>query len=148
MWLGHFDVRPDEHNHVPPHDPAARRSRASVEQPEDLVEIALLESERDPPALQFVISDGKTASEAVTASPRYRRRGLTMDVRCLLVGRGKMGGALLDGRLAAGASIRWSWRSRRRIPAIGAAGQRIVRCAGVSRIPPVEPHVVVLAVKP
>jgi hypothetical protein len=32
------------------------------------VEIALMESERYYPAFQFVISGGKTASEAVTAS--------------------------------------------------------------------------------
>ena len=42
--------------------------RASVEQMEDLVEIALMECERYYPAFQFVIRGGKTASEAVTAA--------------------------------------------------------------------------------
>ena len=41
---------------------------ASVEQLEDLVDIALTECERFYPAFQFVTWGGKTASEAVTAS--------------------------------------------------------------------------------
>ena len=40
----------------------------SVEQMEDLVEVALGESERFFPAFQFVIWGGKTAEEAVAAS--------------------------------------------------------------------------------
>jgi hypothetical protein len=42
--------------------------RASVEQVEDLVDIALSECERFYPAFQFVIWGGKTASEAVSAA--------------------------------------------------------------------------------
>ena len=40
----------------------------SVEQMEDLVEVALGESERFFPAFQFVIWGGKTAEEAVASS--------------------------------------------------------------------------------
>jgi hypothetical protein len=69
MWVGHFDVCPDEHTPMFRHTILLRGApRASVEQLEDLVEIALMESERYYPAFQFVISGGKTASEAVTAS--------------------------------------------------------------------------------
>ena len=69
MWLGHFDICPDEHTPMFRHTILLRGApRASVEQLEDLVEIALMESERYYPAFQFVISGGKTASEAVTAS--------------------------------------------------------------------------------
>jgi pyrroline-5-carboxylate reductase len=74
-----------------------------------------------------------------------------MGCSLLLVGCGKMGGALLDGWLAA--------RTVDQVVVVepqgafpaesGSAGQKIVRCAGVSRIPPgFEPDVVVLAVKP
>jgi pyrroline-5-carboxylate reductase len=74
-----------------------------------------------------------------------------MGCSLLLVGCGKMGGALLDGWLAA--------RTVNQVVVVepqgafptdtGSGGQRIVRCAGVSRIPPgFEPDVVVLAVKP
>lgn len=74
-----------------------------------------------------------------------------MGCSLLLVGCGKMGGALLDGWLAA--------RSVDQVVVvepqgafptdIGSLGQRIVRCAGVSRIPSgFDPDVVVLAVKP
>ncbi len=41
---------------------------ASVEQLEDLVEIALSECERFYPAFQFVIWGGKTPAEAVSAA--------------------------------------------------------------------------------
>jgi hypothetical protein len=69
MWLGHFDICPDEHTPMFRHTSLLRGApRASVEQMEDLVEIALMECERFYPAFQFVISGGKTASEAVTAS--------------------------------------------------------------------------------
>jgi pyrroline-5-carboxylate reductase len=74
-----------------------------------------------------------------------------MGCSLLLVGCGKMGGALLDGWLAA--------RTVDQVVVVEPQGafltdtasgeQRIVRCAGVSRIPPgFEPDVVVLAVKP
>ncbi|QQP90482.1 YbjN domain-containing protein [Skermanella rosea] len=69
MWLGHFDVCPDEHTPMFRHTTLLRGApRASVEQMEDLVEIALMECERFYPAFQFVISGGKSASEAVTAA--------------------------------------------------------------------------------
>ncbi|GEO39001.1 pyrroline-5-carboxylate reductase [Skermanella aerolata] len=69
----------------------------------------------------------------------------------LLVGCGKMGGALLDGWLAARTVDHVVVvEPQGAFPAdAGAAGQRIVRCAGVSRIPPgFDPDVVVIAVKP
>ncbi|UEM22026.1 YbjN domain-containing protein [Skermanella mucosa] len=69
MWLGHFDVCPDEHTPMFRHTTLLRGApRASIEQMEDLVEIALMECERFYPAFQFVISGGKSASEAVTAA--------------------------------------------------------------------------------
>ena len=74
-----------------------------------------------------------------------------MGCSLLLVGCGKMGGALLDGWLAARTVDQVVVvEPQGAFPAeTGSAGQRIVRCAGVSRIPPgFEPDVVVLAVKP
>ncbi|MDR3514622.1 MAG: YbjN domain-containing protein [Azospirillaceae bacterium] len=69
MWLGHFDICLDEHTPMFRHTVLLRGARgASVEQMEDLVEIALSECERYYPAFQFVIWGGKTAAEAVTAA--------------------------------------------------------------------------------
>lgn len=69
MWLGHFDVCPDEQTPLFRQTVLLRGSRgASVEQLEDLVDIALSECERFYPAFQFVIWGGKTAQEAVTAA--------------------------------------------------------------------------------
>jgi len=69
MWLGHFDICPDENTPMFRHTTLLRGApRASVEQLEDLVEIALMECERYYPAFQFVIRGGKSASEAVTAA--------------------------------------------------------------------------------
>jgi hypothetical protein len=69
MWLGHFDVCSDEHTPMFRQTTLLRGSRgASVEQLEDLVEIALSECERFYPAFQFVIWGGKTPAEAVSAA--------------------------------------------------------------------------------
>ncbi|WP_114394285.1 YbjN domain-containing protein [Oleisolibacter albus] len=69
MWLGHFDVDPDECTPMFRQTTLLRGARAaSVEQLEDLVDIALSECERYYPAFQFVIWGGKTAQEAVTAA--------------------------------------------------------------------------------
>ena len=69
MWLGHFDVCSEEHTPMFRQTTLLRGSRgASVEQLEDLVEIALSECERFYPAFQFVIWGGKTPAEAVSAA--------------------------------------------------------------------------------
>lgn len=69
MWLGHFDVCTDEHTPMFRQTTLLRGARAaSVEQLEDLVDIALSECERYYPAFQFVIWGGKTAREAVAAA--------------------------------------------------------------------------------
>ncbi len=69
MWLGHFDVCNEEHTPLFRHTTLLRGSRgASVEQLEDLVEIALSECERFYPAFQFVIWGGKSPAEAVSAA--------------------------------------------------------------------------------
>lgn len=69
MWLGHFDVCSDELTPMFRHAVLLRGARAaSVEQVEDLVDIALCECERYYPAFQFVIWGGKSAQEAVTAA--------------------------------------------------------------------------------
>jgi hypothetical protein len=69
LWLGHFDLAADEHS------PAFRQGvllrgalGASVEQIEDLVEIALAECERFYPAFQLVVWGGKNAEEAIAAA--------------------------------------------------------------------------------
>lgn len=69
MWLGHFDVCTEESTPMFRQTTLLRGSRgASVEQLEDLVEIALSECERFYPAFQFVIWGGKSAKESVSAA--------------------------------------------------------------------------------
>jgi len=69
LWIGHFDVCNEEHTPMFRQTTLLRGSRgATVEQLEDLVEIALSECERFYPAFQFVIWGGKSASEAVSAA--------------------------------------------------------------------------------
>jgi hypothetical protein len=69
LWLGHFDIASDDHS------PAFRQAillrgalGASVEQIEDLVDIALSECERFYPAFQLVVWGGKTPDEALTGA--------------------------------------------------------------------------------
>lgn len=69
LWLGHFDICPDEHTPMFRQTTLLRGAPgASVEQLEDLVDIALSECERFYPAFQFVIWGGKSASKAVSAA--------------------------------------------------------------------------------
>lgn len=69
LWLGHFDLDSEEDALMFRHTTLLRGAeRASVEQLEDLVEIALTECERFYPAFHFCIRGGKTASEAVHAA--------------------------------------------------------------------------------
>ncbi|CAK0753693.1 YbjN domain-containing protein [Azospirillaceae bacterium] len=69
MWLGHFDVCSDELTPMFRQTTLLRGSHgATIEQLEDLVEIALTECERFYPAFQFVIWGGKSATEAVAAA--------------------------------------------------------------------------------
>ena len=69
LWLGHFDLVSDDLS------PAFRQGvllrgagGASVEQLEDLVDIAVTECERFYPAFQYVVWGGKNPAEAVTAA--------------------------------------------------------------------------------
>jgi hypothetical protein len=69
LWLGHFDLVTDDQS------PAFRQGvllrgagGASVEQLEDLVDIAVTECERFYPAFQFVLWGGKPAEEAIAAA--------------------------------------------------------------------------------
>lgn len=69
LWLGHFDL--DAQDGVPTfrHTTLLRGAKgASVEQLEDLMDIALVETERFYPAFQFVIWGGKNAEEAIAAA--------------------------------------------------------------------------------
>ncbi len=69
LWLGTFVVPEEDSNPVFRHTVLLRGHQgASVEQLEDLVDIALSECERFYPAFQFVTWGGKSANEAVTAS--------------------------------------------------------------------------------
>ena len=69
LWLGHFDLASDDNS------PSFRQAvllrgaaGASVEQIEDLVDIALNECERFYPAFQLVVWGGKSAEDAITAA--------------------------------------------------------------------------------
>ena len=69
MLVGHFDVWSDDGFPVFRHAILLRGiPHASVEQLEDLLDIALTESERYYPAFQFVIWAGKTPAEAVASA--------------------------------------------------------------------------------
>lgn len=69
MWLGHFDVWADEGLPMFRHTVLLRGvSGASREQLEDLVNAALLESERFYPALQFVVWGGRSPVDALDAA--------------------------------------------------------------------------------
>ncbi|NQW12016.1 MAG: YbjN domain-containing protein [Alphaproteobacteria bacterium] len=69
MWLGHFDLSSEDGTPMFRHTLLVRGAGGvSVEQMEDLVEVALSETERFFPAFQFVIWGGKSAEEAVASS--------------------------------------------------------------------------------
>ena len=69
MWLGHFDICSDTTLPMFRHAILLRGALgASVEQLEDLVDMALTECERFYPAFQLVIWGGKSAEEAVIAA--------------------------------------------------------------------------------
>lgn len=69
MWVGHFDLAAERGLPVFRQAVLLRGPHgASVEQLEDLVEIAICECERFYPAFQYVAWGGKTAAEAVEAS--------------------------------------------------------------------------------
>jgi hypothetical protein len=69
LWLGHFDVASDDNSPAFRHAILLRGALgASVEQIEDLVDIALTECERFYPAFQLVVWGGKSADDALTAA--------------------------------------------------------------------------------
>jgi hypothetical protein len=69
MWLGHFELCPDDATPMFRHTLLMRGARGgTVETLEDLVEIALTESERFYPAFQFVIWGGKQPAEALASA--------------------------------------------------------------------------------
>jgi len=69
LAVGHFDLWSEEGLPMFRHTSLMRGAgRASVEQLEDLMDIAICECERFYPAFQFVIWGGKTAPEAIATS--------------------------------------------------------------------------------
>lgn len=69
LWLGHFDICPDGASPMFRHTlPLRGAQRASVEQLEDLVDIALTEIDRFFPAFQFTLWGGRSASDALASS--------------------------------------------------------------------------------
>ncbi len=69
MWLGHFDLAPDDHSPVFRQGVLLRGAAgASVEQIEDLVDISVSECERFYPAFQLVVWGGKSPEEALAAA--------------------------------------------------------------------------------
>jgi len=69
MWLGHFAIWADEGVPMFRHAVLLRgKGGACAEQIEDLVDIALNESERFYPAFQFVLWGGKTPDDAIAAA--------------------------------------------------------------------------------
>jgi hypothetical protein len=69
LWLGHFDICSEELVPMFRHTVLLRGCGGmSVEQLEDLVDIAFSECERFFPAFQFVLWAGKTPGEALAAA--------------------------------------------------------------------------------
>ena len=69
LWLGHFDLCQEDGVPMYRHTILLRGARgASVEQLEDLVDVALNECERFYPAFQYVVWGGKRASDALSAA--------------------------------------------------------------------------------
>jgi hypothetical protein len=69
LWLGHFDLAADNHSPIFRQGVLLRGAAgASVEQIEDLVDIAVSECERFYPAFQLVVWGGKPAEEALAAA--------------------------------------------------------------------------------
>lgn len=69
IWIGHFDLTSRGGLPCYRHAMLLRGARgASVEQLEDLVDIAVTECERFYPAFQFVLWGGKPAEEAIKAA--------------------------------------------------------------------------------
>lgn len=69
LWFGHFDICGEEKTPLFRYTSLYRGSGGpALEQLEDMVEIALTESERFYPAFQYVIWGGKPPEEAMTAA--------------------------------------------------------------------------------
>lgn len=69
LWLGHFGIWAEEGIPMFRHAILLRgQDGASMEQVEDLVEIALAECDRFYPAFQFVIWGGKSAQDAISSA--------------------------------------------------------------------------------
>jgi hypothetical protein len=69
LWLGHFDLSGEDGLPTFRHAVPLRGARgATVEQIEDLVDVALTECERFYPAFQYVVWGGKDPAEAVAAA--------------------------------------------------------------------------------
>lgn len=69
LWIGHFGLDPDDGTLLFRHAMLLRGAQgASIESLEDLVDIAITESERFFPAFQFVLWGGKTPTEALAAA--------------------------------------------------------------------------------
>ena len=67
LWLGHFDLCSDYNMPMYRHTLLTRGwQRLSVEQLEDLVDVALCECERFYPAFQFVIWAGHSPHDAMS----------------------------------------------------------------------------------
>jgi hypothetical protein len=69
MWLGHFDIAPEESLLMYRHGVLLPdRVGATAEQCENLIEIALTECDRYYQAFQFVLWGGKTPEEAMASA--------------------------------------------------------------------------------
>lgn len=69
LWLGHFDLCSDELVPMFRHTVLLRGAgRISVEQLEDLVDIAVSECERFFPAFQYVLWGGRSPADALAAA--------------------------------------------------------------------------------
>jgi hypothetical protein len=68
LWIGHFDLWPEDGTIVFRHAMIFPDARASASQCEALLNLALEACEHYYPAFQFVLWGGKTAEEAVAAA--------------------------------------------------------------------------------
>ncbi len=103
LWIGHFDLWPQDGTIIFRHAMIFPDAEASAAQCEALLNLALEACEHYYPAFQFVLWGGKTAEDADRRrGAGVRRPGVRAAVSILLVGAGRMGGALLKGWLERG----------------------------------------------
>ncbi len=101
LWIGHFDLWPEDGTVVYRHAMIFPDASASGAQCEALLNLAVEACEHYYPAFQFR-AVGRQVGPGSDRRRRARMRGAGIAAPVLLIGAGRMGGAMLEGWLAGG----------------------------------------------